>query len=349
MTILKTSKLYTIERYISQEEQKYPEATGEFTSLMHDLTFAFRLIAREVRRAGLNDILGLTDNINVHGEKVRKIDEWANEVILRMMDHSGHLCAMLTEEEENIVPIPEQYGRGKYVLAFDPLDGSSNLDVNITIGTIFSLLRRADPKSKDAGTEEDLLQPGYKQVAAGYILYGSSTQFVYTNGNGVNVFTYDPTIGQFLLTFENVTMPDYGDIYSVNEGYYYHWDKEIQQYLSFIKQPWGDRKKGFTSRYVAAIVADVHRLLHYGGLFMYPWEDDKPDGKIRLLYEANPLSMIVEQAGGRSIDGKNRIMEVQPTDIHQRVPIFIGSKGNIDEIELFLQGKHEFQREAPKA
>lgn len=336
MTRIKTSRLYTLERYISEEQEKYPEATGEFTGLMHDLTFAFRIISREVRRAGLNDILGLTDDINVHGEQVRRIDEYANEVILRSMDHSGHLCAMVSEESDELISIPKEFKKGKYILLFDPLDGSSNIDVNITIGTIFSLLRRDDMSSDGDAAEVDVLKPGYEQVAAGYVLYGSSTIFVYTTGHGVNEFTYDPTIGEWLLTYENIRIPEFAAHYSVNEANSNKWDYSIQQYLDYIKEDKKEENRPYTLRYVATAVADVHRILHNGGIYMYPAEKRKPNGKIRLLYEANPLSWIVEQAGGASFDGKGSILNIKPYDLHQRTPVFIGSTKNIQELKKFI-------------
>lgn len=342
MAVINVSKLFTIERYISTQEALHPEATGEFTSLMHDFMLGMRIIAHEVRRAGINDILGLTETTNIHGENVRKIDQYANEVIFRAMDHTGHLCAMVSEESEDIIKIPRQFSRGKYILAFDPLDGSTNIDVNVTIGTIFSLYQRLDPKSEEDASLEDILQPGYMQKAAGYVLYGSSTMLVYTTGNGVNVFTYDPTIGEFLLTNENLKMPKKGKYYSCNEGNYYLWEKPVQEYIDYIKSPSEQGGRPYSSRYVATAVADIHRMLHYGGIYMYPSEIDKPDGKLRLMYEGNPLSMIVEQAGGRSISGKKRILDIIPESLHQRVPLYIGSEENINEFELFLKGEKTF-------
>ncbi len=221
--MIKISRLITIHKYILEEESLHPEATGEFTSLMHDLTLAMRMIAWEVRRAGLNDILGLTNNTNIHGEQVRKLDEYSNNLIRRAMDHGGHLCVMASEESDGLIKIPRQYKKGKYVLVYDPLDGSGNLDVNITIGTIFSIYKRLDEKATTSGGLEDVLQPGYKQVAAGYFLFGSSTMLVYTSGHGVHVFTYDPTIGEFIMTFENVKIPRRGGYFSTNMGNLWRW------------------------------------------------------------------------------------------------------------------------------
>lgn len=333
--MIHASKITTIDRHITEQEAKFPEATGEFTTLMHDLTFAARLISREVRRAGLNDILGMTGNKNVHGESVRKIDEYANATIENYMARGGNLCVMASEESEGLIEIPDMYRKGKYVLCFDPLDGSTNIDVNITIGTIFSIYRRLDPTLRTRGSRADVLQPGDEQVAAGYILYGSSTVFVYSTGNGVNIFTYEPTIGEFLLTYERIKMPYYGSYYSCNEGNYMKWSPSVRKYIDYIKTPEDDGKRPFTMRYVAAAVADIHRTLHYGGIYMYPAETNKPKGKIRLVYEANPLAFIVEQAGGMALANDKRILAIKPKDIHQTAPIIFGSRGNVKEFLEF--------------
>jgi fructose-1,6-bisphosphatase I len=339
MSFLKVSRLVTIERHIAEEQQYHPTATGEYSRLLRDLTLALRIIARDVRRAGLNDILGMTDSTNVHGETVKKLDEFANEVIFRAMDHGGHLCVMASEESEGIIQIPQEYPKGKYVLLFDPLDGSSNIDVNTTIGTIFSIYRRLDPSSVDDGTEEDVLQPGFKQIAAGYACYGSATTLVYTSGNGVDVFTYDQTIGDFLLTHEKVRMPHKGKIYSVNEGYYLRWSAGLKRYIDYLKENHAETSRPYTLRYIGTAVADIHRTLIYGGIFMYPSDSHNPYGKLRLLYELNPLAMIIEQAGGRATDGHNRILDIIPTHIHQRSPVFMGSLGDVLEVEYYLSQK----------
>jgi fructose-1,6-bisphosphatase I len=336
MAVQSPPKLITIDRHINEEQDLHPEATGEFTFLLHDFTFAIRLIEREIRRAGLTDILGLTENMNVHGEAVRKLDQFAYEVIYRAMDHNGNLCVMACEESEDLMKIPERYPKGKYVLVFDPLDGSSNIDVNITLGTIFGFYKRLDPTLRTDGTEEDVLQPGRKLVAAGYVLYGSSTVMVYTTGHGVNVFTYDPTVGEFLLTKRHLKMPKWNNQYSVNEGYYYKWDSKFQKYIDFIKTPSPDKKRPYSLRYVGTAVADVHRVLHYGGIFMYPADKSHPNGKLRLIYEANPLSFVIEQAGGKATNGEIDILDIVPTSIHQRTPLFIGSEDNVNELMEFL-------------
>lgn len=338
--MISTTKLITIDRYITMEEGIHPEVTREFIAILHDLTFAIRIISAEVRRAGLNDILGLTRNINIHGEKVAKVDEFAHAVIVRSMEYGGHVCTMASEESTGIIHISPEFEKGKYVLCFDPLDGSTNIDTNITIGSIFSLYRRLDTNANDDGSEKDILQPGYKQVFAGYALYGSSTIFVYTTGRGVNVFTLDPTLGEFLLTKENIKIPQKGNLYSCNEANYNKWHTNIKKYLNYIKSNSEDNFRPYYMRYIATAVADIHRMFRYGGIYMYPSEIDKPDGKIRLCYEANPMAFIVEQAGGKAITDNSRILDVIPTDIHQRVPFYLGSPENIDELMQFMNGNY---------
>lgn len=336
MPIVKTSKLITIERHIVEEGALHPEATGEFSRLLRDFMLALRIVARDVRRAGLNDMLGLTDSTNTHGERVKRLDIHANDVIYRSMDHGGHLCVMASEEADTIMEIPDEYRKGKYVLVFDPLDGSSNIDVNVSIGTIFSVYRRIDESLTTAGCVDDCLQEGWKQVAAGYAMYGSSTQFVYTTGNGVDVFTFDPTIGEFLLTFEKIRIPERGKIYSVNSGNAYKWSAGMRAYVTHLLKPAEDQSRPYSLRYVGTMVADIHRTLYYGGIFMYPAEVGAPNGKLRLVYELNPMAYIIEQAGGRATDGKNRIMDLKPEGLHQRVPCFMGSPQDVLEAESFL-------------
>ena len=250
MAIINTSRFITLEHHIAQEENKHPGATGEFTYLLHDLGLAIRTISREVRRAGISDVLGMSGDTNVHGEQVKKLDVFANEAIIKAMDHGGHLCVMASEENEEPIRIPDNFKKGKYVLVFDPLDGSSNIDTNVTIGTIWGLYKRLDPNSESCGSVEDLIQPGYKQVAAGYALYGSSTVMVYTTGQGVNMFTYDPTIGEFILINENVKIPDHSSFYSVNEGNSHGFPEGLQNYLNHIKQPSKENGTPYKCRYI---------------------------------------------------------------------------------------------------
>ena len=315
----------------------HPEATGAFTRLLWDLTLAAKTISREVNKAGLVDILGTTGSSNVQGEEVQKLDRFAQDTIFKAMDHGGHLCCMASEEVSDVIEIPARFPKGKYVLVFDPLDGSSNIDVNVSVGTIFSILRKVTPG--EDGTLDDCLQRGVRQVAAGYVIYGSSTMMVYTTGQGVHGFTLDSSLGEFLLSHENIQMPEQGKIYSVNEGNAHTWDAGTKAYVDFVKSPQTDRKAK-SHRYIGSMVADLHRNLLMGGIFLYPADcrnADKPRPKLRLLYEANPMAYIVEQAGGLASTGTERILEIAPTDLHQRVPIVIGSKDDVTEYERFYR------------
>lgn len=333
-------ELITIERFILERQQGFPAATGDFTQLLYDITFAAKIISRDVNKAGLVEILGKAGKENVQGEQVQKLDEFANEVILRAMDHTGRVCVMASEEVEDVVLIPQKYECGKYVLLFDPLDGSSNIDANVSVGSIFSIHRKISNNKR--GIMEDCLQPGYKQVGAAYVVYGSSTMLVYTTGHGVHGFTLDPSVGEFLLSHENIRIPDGGNIYSVNEGNYTYWDEGTKRYIDYLKSKDNHSGKPYSLRYIGSMVADLHRTLLYGGIFMYPLDyknPEKPSGKLRLLYEATPMAFIFEQAGGRASDGYRNIKEIQPTELHQRTPLFIGSKFDVDMAEKFIQGK----------
>jgi len=333
---LVSNKVTTIERHIIEQQERSNGATGDFSALLRDLTLAFKIINREVGQAGLVDALGATGNVNIQGEIVQKLDAFANTVIYRAMDHGGHLCGMASEEDEGILEIPPHYKRGKYVLLFDPLDGSSNIDVNVSIGTIFSILRRVTP-GDGPGTLQDFLQPGFKQVAAGYTIYGPSTMLVYTAGRGVYGFTYDPSVGEFILSHDEIRIPEHGTIYSVNEGNYHKWDERVQRYIDWAKSddP-AHNKKAYSLRYIGSMVADIHRTLLYGGVFLYPADIKSYKGKLRLLYEANPMSFVVEQAGGRARDGGQRVLEIIPEQLHQRTPLIVGSPKNVEEVERFL-------------
>ncbi len=324
------SHVVTISRFLVDQERLHPEATGAFTDLLSDIALAAKIIGREVNKAGLVDILGRTGSENVHGESVQKLDLYANEVIYKALDHTGHLACMASEESEGFIPIPDKFPAGEYVLLFDPLDGSSNIDVNVSIGTIFSIHRKVTDGER--GTLADCLQPGSRQVAAGYVVYGSSTMLVYTTGAGVHGFTLDPSIGEFLLSHPDMRIPDPPKrTYSVNEAYFHRWSKGQQDFVSHLK-----KDEDFGSRYIGSLVADVHRTLLTGGIFMYPADRLNPEGKLRLLYEASPMAMIIEQAGGRASDGRGDILSVVPTALHQRVPLYIGSTSLVDEAERFL-------------
>jgi fructose-1,6-bisphosphatase I len=333
-----SNKFMTLERFINEQERLYANATGEFSGLLHDLALAAKLVWREVSKAGLVNILGTTDRMNISGDVVKKLDEFADETIYKAMDHGGHVCCMASEENEDILHIPDDYPAGKYVLLYDPLDGSSNIDANITIGSIFSIFRRVTSDGK-AGTLEDCLQPGYKQVAAGYVIYGSSTMFVYSTGRGVHGFTLDPTVGEFLLSHENIRIPHKGKIYSMNEGNFCNWDERMQRYVQYLKEPDKSTGRPYSLRYIGTMVGDSHRTLLYGGIFAYPGDKQNPHGKLRLVYECNPMAFIIEQAGGRSSDGTQSILKIQPTALHQHTPVFMGSIEDVQMCEEFLQGK----------
>jgi fructose-1,6-bisphosphatase I len=324
------SHVVTISRFLVDAERRHPEATGAFTSLLHDIALAAKVIGREVNKAGLVDILGAAGNENVHGELVQKLDAFANNVIYRALDHTGLVACLASEENETFIPIPDKFPSGEYVVIYDPLDGSSNIDVNVSIGTIFSIHRKISKGER--GTLEDCLQPGRSQVAAGYILYGSSTMLVYTTGAGVHGFTLDPSIGEFILSHPDLRMPEPPKkVYSVNEAYYPRWTLGQQKLVTHLKTT-----GGFGSRYIGSLVADFHRTLLQGGLFMYPGESENPVGKLRLQYEASPMAMIAEQAGGRASTGTMDVMDVQPDSLHQRIPLYMGSKSFVDLADEML-------------
>ena len=326
----------TVTEHLLLHQKFSPGATGRFTQLLYDLILAGKIISREVNKAGLVDILGFTGEVNVHGDEVQKLDNLANRVLIHRMERSGVLCAMASEENKDIIVVPDTFPRGDYILVFDPLDGSSNIDVNVNIGTIFSIYRRKSP-SGTAVTVKDFLQKGSEQVGAGYIIYGSSTMLVYTTGQGVHGFTLDPGVGEFLLSHPNIEMPKRGKIYSVNEAYWNYWDEPTRNVVSSFRQT-PEEKRGnppYTFRYIGSLVADFHRNLLKGGIFMYPMDyrnPAKPEGKLRLLCEASPMAFIAEQAGGMAVDGRQRILDIQPTELHQRVPLFVGSSEDVQQV-----------------
>lgn len=335
------ARFMTLPRHILEEEKKHPEATGQLSALLSQISLAAKYISLEVNKAGLaEDILGFTGESNVHGEKVKKLDIFAHETIINALNHTGQFCVMASEEEEDIIHIPKKHKVGKYVLLFDPLDGSSNIDANVSIGTIFSIYRRVSPDGKP-GTLEDCLQRGVNQVAAGYIVYGSSTILVYTAGHGVYGFTLDPSFGEFLLSHDNIRIPEQGKIYSLNEGNYKYWHPGLKKYIKMLQDVDNIKGKPYTARYIGSMVADIHRNLLYGGIFIYPADKRNPKGKLRLMYECNPMGFIVEQAGGRATDGKNRILEIEPEELHERSPIYIGSEKDVLQVEQFLKEEEE--------
>jgi fructose-1,6-bisphosphatase I len=322
------TSVVTIDRYIIEQERLHPQATGELSGILYDLAVAAKMIANKVRSAGLADILGATDDTNCQGETQQKLDVLANTILIKALDHGGRLAAMASEEEPDIIQIPDKFRTGKYVCLFDPLDGSSNIDVNVPVGTIFSVLRKISRGPR--GEMEDMLQPGHTQVAAGYVIYGSSTMLVYTTGQGAHGFTLDPSIGEFLLSHPHIKTPARGRYLSVNDSYESQWDDPTRLLMRRYRGLDGG-KKALSGRYVGSLVADFHRNLLGGGLFAYPANTQNRRGKLRLLYEANPLAFICEQAGGAAIDGAGRVLDIQPTELHQRTPLFIGST---EEIEL---------------
>ncbi|MGH7898693.1 MAG: class 1 fructose-bisphosphatase [Candidatus Binatia bacterium] len=331
-------KIVTIQRHILEQQALHPAATGEFTRLLWDLVLAFKMISREVNRAGLANILGLAGHQNVQGEQVMKLDDYSQQRIFEQMDHGGLLCCMASEESEDVIPIPDRFPRGKYVLLFDPLDGSSNVDVNASIGTIFSIHRKRTAGVD--GTAEDCLQKGISQVAAGYVVYGSSTMLVYTAGRGVHGFTLDPSLGEFLLSHEDIQIPKRGKQYSINEGNEACWDEGTRAYVRHLKEKDKATGRPYSLRYIGTLVGDFHRTLLKGGIFLYPADcsdPGKPKPKLRLLYEVSPMAMIAEQAGGAATTGSERILEIQPTSLHQRVACALGSPDDVSEYQAFVK------------
>lgn len=317
----------TIEAFILEQESRYPEATGELSNLLYDIALAAKIIAAAIRRAGLVNILGSFGQKNVQGEEQQKLDVFANEAIKNSLKHTGRVCVMASEEDEDIIPIPPEFPLGKYAVLFDPLDGSSNIDVNAAVGTIFSIYRRVSLEVR--GTVSDVLQPGCRQVAAGYVMYGSSTMLVYTTGEGAHGFTLDPTIGEFLLSHPRIVTPRVGTYYSVNESNFGRWDRGFQTAVRGLKGDMPDVMKPKNCRYAGSLVADFHRNLIAGGIFLYPGDTKNPKGKLRLLYEASPMAFIAEQAEGSATDGTNRILDIMPDTLHQRTPLVIGSREDV--------------------
>ena len=330
------TSVVTIERFIIEQERLHPEATGELSGILYDMALAAKMIANKVRSAGLVDILGSAGTENVQGEVQQKLDVIANEIVVKAMDHGGRLCAMASEEEPDLIPIPDGFRLGKDLLMFDPLDGSSNIDVNVPVGTIFSVVKKITRGPR--GELKDLLQPGRRQVAAGYVIYGSSTMLVYTTGQGAHGFTLDPSIGEFLLSHPHIKIPTAGRYLSVNDSYEQLWDARVKSLMRRYRGLEGDRK-ALNVRYVGSLVADFHRNLLGGGVFAYPANSKTPRGKLRLLYEANPLAFIVEQAGGAASDGAGRLMDVAATELHQRTPLYIGSRDDVALAMSVLAGQ----------
>ena len=326
------SKLTTLHEFIVSKQKDFPFATGELSRLLGDIALASKIVSNDVRKAGLVDhILGAQGGQNVQGEEQQKLDVVADEAFIRAFENGGEVCGIGSEENDDFLAFEsEQAQNANYVILFDPLDGSSNIDVNVSIGTIFSIYRRVSPQGSKA-ILADMLQPGTQQVAAGYVLYGSSTILVYTTGNGVNGFTLDPSIGEFFLSHPDMKMPENGRLYSVNEGNLNDFDPQLRSYLAYCQSNENQTGKPYSGRYIGSLVADFHRNLIKGGIYIYPTVPSAPNGRLRLLYECNPLAFIAEQAGGLATDGKRRILDIQPSALHERVGFYIGSKKMVEK------------------
>ncbi|GAA3532223.1 class 1 fructose-bisphosphatase [Zobellella aerophila] len=330
--------MITLGEYIVKKQSEYPNATGELTSLLSSIRRAAKVVNREINRAGLvSDIIGGSfGRENAQGEVQQKLDVFANDIFKAALEARGEVCGIASEEEDDFVVFDSHTSaNSKYVVLMDPLDGSSNIDVNVSIGTIFSIYRRISEPGGPV-TLEDFLQPGINQIAAGYVVYGSSTMLVYTTGNGVHGFTYDPSLGSFGLSHENIRIPEQGQIYSINEGNYIKFPEGVKKYIKFCQEKDDDSKRPYTSRYIGSLVSDFHRNMLKGGIYIYPSGTSAPNGKLRLLYECNPLAFLAEQAGGKATDGFRRIMEIKPTELHQRTPYFVGSIRMVDKAGEFM-------------
>ncbi|MBU1652253.1 class 1 fructose-bisphosphatase [bacterium] len=332
------------------QEKSHPHAKGEFTQLLMDIALAGKIVSREVNKAGLVEILGMTGETNIQGEQVQKLDDFANRTFIGILERSGRVCMLATEENAEAIKIMPPYETGHYAVSLDPLDGSSNIDVNVSVGTIFSIHRKISTGPR--GDESDLLQIGRKQVAAGYIIYGSSTMMVYTTGNGVHGFTLDPSVGEFLLSHPDIRIPNHGNIYSVNEGNYLFWSKGTREYIHYLKKMDQQSGRPYTARYIGSLVSDFHRNLLQGGIFLYPSDTKDPkkkSGKLRLLYEAAPMAFIIEHAGGYATDGDRPILDIDPQDLHQRCPLIVGSYEDVKEYEKFILEYDPVEDEEPPA
>lgn len=325
----------TLDEFIIERQEDFKYSTGELSRLLNSILLAARIVSHKVKKAGLVDITGSVGNTNVQGEDQQKLDVYANDTFIQTLVNREIVCGIASEENDNFITIQglDHGHNNNYVVLMDPLDGSSNIEVNVSVGTIFSIYRRISPVGSPV-TMEDFLQPGVNQVAAGYILYGTSTMIVYTTGKGVNGFTLNPAIGSFYLSHPNMKCPENANIYSVNEGNYVHFPQGVKDYIKYCQEEKEDRP--YTSRYIGSLVSDCHRNLIKGGVYFYPATFKSPKGKLRLLYECNPMAFITEQAGGKASDGKGRIMEIQPTELHQRVPFYCGSKNMVEKIEEFI-------------
>jgi fructose-1,6-bisphosphatase I len=329
------AQIKTLGQFIIEKQADFPYAKGELSRLLRDIGIAAKIVNREVNKAGLMDMLGQAGTTNIQGESQQKLDIYANEQFISALKSGGECCIVASEENEEIVMLDTDVSLdAKYIVAIDPLDGSSNIDVNVSVGTIFSIYRRQSTSGR--ATLDDVLQKGVNQVAAGYVIYGTSTMLVYTTGKGVNGFTLDPSIGEFCLSHPDMQIPKTGIVYSINEGYYVHFPQGVKSYIKYCQVEDEATHRPYSSRYVGSMIADLHRSMIKGGIFIYPVTAATPGGKLRLVYECNPMSFIIEQAGGRATDGKKRIMELDVTSLHQRTPIFIGSEQMVLKAEEFM-------------
>lgn len=331
------TQMKTLGEFIIEKQHDFPHASGELSALLSAIRLAAQIVHREINKAGLVDILGDTGEVNIQGEAQKKLDAYANEKFKLALEARQQVCGIASEEEdEAIIFTTPEHVNAKYIVLMDPLDGSSNIDVNVSVGTIFSIYRRVSPIGQPA-TQADFLQKGREQVAAGYIIYGSSTMLVYTTRKGVHGFTYDPTLGVFCLSHENMKIPTQGQIYSINEGHYLKFPQGVKQYLKYCQANCPEEKRPYTSRYIGSLVADFHRNLLKGGIYLYPSTASYPNGKLRLLYECNPMALLIEEAGGMATDGVTHILDKQPIELHQRVPFFVGSAQMVKDVQRFLE------------
>jgi fructose-1,6-bisphosphatase I len=332
----------TLEQFIIEQQDRFPHSTGAFSRLLRDISLAAKIVNRDMRKAGLIDIYGSTGHTNVQGEVQQKMDALAHREFVLALRRGGECCLIGSEEHAEAIPLSTSAGAdGEYIVLLDPLDGSSNIDVAVSVGTIFSVYRLPDDYAKDPPEMDAALQPGTEQVAAGYVVYGSSTMLVYTTGNGVNGFTLDPSIGEFLLSHPDLKTPTQGKIFSINAGYYHSFEEGLRRYLDWLQEHDPETNRPVKTRYIGSFVSDFHRNLLKGGIYMYPATKGSPEGKLRLMYEANPMGFIAEQAGGRASDGRTRILEKTPEKLHQRTPLFIGSADMVARAEAFVQDHTE--------
>lgn len=334
---LKNYGFVTLNEFIIARQKDFPYAKGELSRLLHHIGIAAKIVSKKVNMAGLVDILGESGSTNIQGEEQKKLDVYADKQFISALRTSGECCGLVTEEKKEMVTFIDELALdGNYIVCIDPLDGSLNIDVNVSIGTIFSIYRRISKRGTKAQLE-DLLQTGDKQVAAGYIIYGSSTMLVYTTGKGVNGFTLDPSIGEFCLSHPDIITPEEGNIYSINEGNYVRFPDGVKKYIKFCQEKDSDMKRPYTSRYIGSLVADFHRNMLKGGIYIYPQTESSPDGKLRLVYECNPMAFIIEQARGKASDGQKRVLDIKPESLHQRIPFYIGSTKMVNKVEEFLR------------